>query len=216
MARRTLTAVRVWEGSGILARRIRRRITAWIAAGRRPDLTGWQAALGCIVRAALVLLAGYLLARILRALPALLWLLAPVWLVIAYRAAPPATTEEELPAGAAEPPADPRADLARWLLQTIGGRPGIHLYELYPAMRKLPGLESLDDTALRAALRTLGVTVTRSLRVPPVEGRSGVRREDAEALLSPGGEGPVQTAGDAGQSGDSPVLSASGEWVKSA
>lgn len=215
-------AERLWTGSGILARRIRRRITTWIAAGRRPDLTGWQAILGCIMRAALVLLAGYLLARIVRALPVVLWLLAPAWLIAAYRSVPkPATAFADtaptvLGEAREEPPVDPRLAFGRWLLQTIGSRPGIHLRELYPAMRELPGREGLSDPQLRAALRTLGVTVTRSLRVPPVEGRSGVRREDAQALLSPAGEPAGHGHGDAGQPQDSPALSGAGDRAESA
>lgn len=214
---RRLVASRLWIGCGLLSRRIRRRLAAWIRRGRRTDLTGWTAMLGCIVRAGLLLLAAYIAVRIVRALPAVLWLATPIWCVLAYRAAP---APKDTTAAADEPPATapltPPAAFARWLLKTIGDRPGIHLYELYPAMRQLDGHEGLDDTALRAALRTLGVPVTRSLRVGPVEGRSGVRRADAEALLSPRGEQPGETGGDAGQTPDSPALSGRGEWVESA
>lgn len=220
-ARRVVAAGRIWEGSGVLARRIRRRLARWIAAGRRTDLTGWQAVLGCVVRAALVLLAAGLAVLLVRGVPISLWFATPAWVVAAYRAAPRAQSLAEGSAdGGEEPlaavPPSPGAAFARWLLQIIGGRPGIHLYELYPAMRQLPGHEALDDTALRAALRTLGVTVTRSLRVPPVEGRSGVRREDVQALLPPGGEHHGETGGDAGQPQDSPALSGTGDRAESA
>ncbi|QXE36193.1 hypothetical protein KQY30_20050 [Streptomyces sp. GMY02] len=102
------------------------------------------------------------------------------------------------------PPPDPRAVFARWLIQTIGPRTGIHLYELYPAMRQLPGHKGHDDARLRAALTTLRITITRSLRVGDVEGRSGVRLADLAPLLPRDGEEPLSTDGDAGQTADSP------------
>jgi hypothetical protein len=214
--RRGQVAGRISTGSGLLGRRIRRRLTRWIAKGRRADLTGLPAVLGCIVRAGLLLLAAYLLARFVRALPAVLW---PAWCIAAYRAAPKPAKKAPEPAeedATEEAPPDPRAAFARWLLQTIGQRRGIHLRELYPAMRQLSGHEALDDAALRAALRTLGVPVERSMRVGAVAGRSGVRRADVQALLPPGGEQAGETGGDAGQAADSPVLSTAGEWAESA
>ncbi|MFD9716703.1 hypothetical protein [Streptomyces sp. NPDC059076] len=99
---------------------------------------------------------------------------------------------------------DPRTALVEWLTLAIGDRPGIHLYELYPAMRQLRGHQGLDDAALRAALKTLGIPVTRSLRIGDIEGRSGVRLTDLTTLLPHTGEGPLSKGGDAGQSADSP------------
>jgi hypothetical protein len=92
----------------------------------------------------------------------------------------------------------------------------VHLAELYPAMRQLPGQQDRDDAALRTALRTLGIPVVRSLRIGGVAGRSGVRRADVAALLSPTESTPGDHSGDAGQSQDSPLLSVVGEEVKSA
>lgn len=212
-------AGRLGTGSGLLARRLRRRLARWIAKGRRADLTGLPAVLGCIVRAGFLLLAAYLVARFVRALPAVLWLLVPAWCIAAYQAAPAPAKEPPKPAAEDAPeqaPPDPRIAFARWLLQTIGQRPGIHLRELYPAMRQLPGHEGLDDAALRGALRALGVPVTRSMRIGPVEGRSGVRLVDVLAILSPAESGPGEGGGDAGQAADSPALSVVGEELESA
>jgi hypothetical protein len=207
---------RVSTGSQLLSRRIRRRLAALDPPGppRGPDRLA--AVIGCIVRAGLLLLAAYLLARVVRALPAVLWVAAP-------SGASPPTAPSPKPAKRSSrsrpqpPPEDPRTPaFARWLLQTIGDRPGIHLYELYPAMRQLPGHETLDDATLRAALRTLGVPVVRSLRVPPVEGRSGVRRGDVEALLSPAESTPESRVETQVRP---PILRRSprrGEWVESA
>jgi hypothetical protein len=220
----TAAAARIATGSAALARRIGRGLTAWAAAARRDDLTGWQAALGPILRTGLLLAGAYTLLRIVRALPVLLWILAPAWLIAAYRAAPPPAGDQTPPTPAQAPgedpparrPADPRTHLLRWLLHTINSSPGIHLRELYPAMRQLPGLEGLPDTALRAALTHLGISPVRSLRIGSVAGRSGIRRTDIEALLPP----PENSSGDhhedAGQSADSPPLSTHGEPVKSA
>jgi hypothetical protein len=212
-------ADRLAAGSAVLVRRVPAALAAWVARGRRADLTGWRAALGPLVRAGLLLATGYVLVRIVRAVPAVLWLLAPAWLIAAWRAAPRPVAAPG-PAAADEPPApapaDPRAGFVYWLLQAIGDRPGIHLRELYPAMRTLPGQEHHDDAALRARLRALGVPVERSIRVGGVAGRSGVYRAAAMALLSPMESGTGEQGGDAGQVPDSPLLSTPGEEVKSA
>lgn len=207
---------RLAAGSAQLAHQLRARLADWIARGRREDLSGWKAALGPAARSFAVLVIACGAARVVRAVPVLLWLLVPAWTVAAYRAAPPLAAAGPVGDEHQELPADPRADLARWVLQIIGERPGVHLYELYPAMRRLPGREGLSDPQLRAALRVLGITVTRSLRVPPVEGRSGVRREDVEALLPRAESWRGERHGDAGQRPDSPVLSGVGEGAESA
>lgn len=124
-----------------------------------------------------------------------------------------AEVEEETPAALVNGPFIlPSEVFARWLVETIRQRPGIHLYELYPAMRALPGMQKHDDTALRGALTELHVPVTRSLRVGPVEGRSGVRLADLAPLLPQDGDNPLSADGDAGQSADSPT----GEPLESA
>lgn len=132
------------------------------------------------------------------------------WCVAAWLVAPPVEEEQE-----EDPPPTPVGGLVPWLLHTIGDRPGIHLYELYPAMRTIPGHEGRTDTQLRAALRTLGIPVQRSLRVGRVEGRSGVRRSDLPPLPSPHGDRPGESGGDAGQGQDSPLVSGVGEGMES-
>lgn len=125
-----------------------------------------------------------------------------VWCVAAWTIAPAALLEEtpvEQP-----DPAAPQA-FTRWLTDLIGERPGIHLRDLYPAMRQLPGHEDRDNTQLRAALRTLDIPVRRSLRLGGVAGRSGVALADLEPLPSPPGEPGGEGGGDAGQPTDSPV-----------
>lgn len=113
-------------------------------------------------------------------------------------------------------PLGPGEGLARWLLDTIGERPGIHVRELYPAMRELPGQEARTDADLKALLRAFRVPVHRSLRIGRIAGRSGVRREDVEALLPSRGEWRGDFTVNAGQGADSPPLSAGGEGVETA
>jgi hypothetical protein len=215
-SRRTV-ACRLWSGSGVVARRAAGGAAAWVARGRRADIRGLRAVLGSLVRAGVLLGGAYAAVRTVRAAPAVLWPLSGVWCVLAYRAGaappPPAGPAAGGPQG---PEGEPREAFARWLLTTIGDRRGVHLVELYPAMRALPGQQDRGDAALRAALRALGVPVVRSLRVGGVAGRSGVRRADVAGLLPRRVAGPVDAGGDAGQAQDSPLLSTVGEWVESA
>jgi hypothetical protein len=103
-----------------------------------------------------------------------------------------------------------------WLADLIDGQPGIHLRDLYPAMRALPGHQDRDNGQLRAALRTLGIPVRRSLRLGGVAGRSGVALADLKPLPSPLGESAVDSGGDAGQPADSPTGELLGEGVETA
>lgn len=125
------------------------------------------------------------------------------WCAAAWWAAPPAVEPEP----SDEPVAPNPQGFTRWLLDLIGDRPGIHLRELYPAMRELPGCEGHDNAHLRAALDTLGIPVHRSLRLGHVAGRSGVRRTDLLALPPTEAPEPGEPDGDAGQPADSPPLS---------
>ncbi|GAA3727462.1 hypothetical protein [Streptomyces tremellae] len=143
---------------------------------------------------------GYVLLSAAYRARTIMWAFAIVWLWLAWRAGRGAAKQAPV-----EPAETPRRAIARWVVQLIGDRPGVHLAELYPAMRALPGMEGHDDAALRQALRELNIPVTRSMRVGTVEGRSGIRMADVAPLLSPGGEQPLSKGGDAGQSADSPA-----------
>ncbi|MFE3031556.1 hypothetical protein ACFXKY_07895 [Streptomyces canus] len=134
------------------------------------------------------------------------------WCVAAYLMAPPAVDAPE-----PEPQASNGRDgFLRWLIDLIGERPGIHLRDLYPAMRTLPGHEDRDNGQLRAALRALGIPVRRSLRLGGVAGRSGVALADLQTVPSPPGELTGDSDGDAGQDVDSPAGESHGEQLESA
>jgi hypothetical protein len=134
------------------------------------------------------------------------------WCVVAWWVSPPVAVEE--PDEEAAP--GTRDAFVRWLLDLIGNRSGIHLRELYPAMRRLPGHEDRTDPQLRAALRTLGIPVERSLRIGVVAGRSGVRKTDLLALPPTDVPEPGELDGDAGQAVDSPGGESAGERLESA
>ncbi|WP_329336121.1 hypothetical protein OG252_13185 [Streptomyces sp. NBC_01352] len=133
------------------------------------------------------------------------------WCVAAWWMTPPVfePVDEETWASA------PTDDFAQWLIDLIGNRPGIHLRDLYPAMRELPGHEDRDNGQLRAALNHLGIPVRRSLRIGLVAGRSGVALADLQPLPSPLGESGGDFDGDAGQIADSPVGELAGERLES-
>lgn len=171
-------------------------------------------------RVAVLAACGYLLLTAAFRGPALMWGFVIAWVILAWRSGKGAAPREQAPIGV---PETPQRAIARWIVQLIGDRPGVHLQELYPAMRALPGMQKHDEAALRQALRELGIPVTRSLRIGDIEGRSGVRLADMTALLSPAGEQPLSKGGDAGQTADSPggeqpesAGERSGEEVKAA
>jgi hypothetical protein len=139
-----------------------------------------------------------------------------VWCAAAWWAAPPADVEEPEPEPVEEPDLDARAAFVQWLLDLIGDRPGIHLRDLYPAMRQLPGCESHDNARLRTALTTLGIPVHRSLRIGVLAGRSGVRKTDLLSLPPLDEPESGEPDGDAGQPVDSPAGESPGEQMESA
>ncbi|MFF1284276.1 hypothetical protein ACFVY4_26485, partial [Streptomyces sp. NPDC058299] len=183
-------ATRLATGSRILLHRLAARLTAWAARGRRHDLTGWRAALGCWARIVALIFGLYLLGRLLRAVPALLWLLSTAWTLAAWRAGKPASqaradtgesSAQAPPSGA--PELEPRALLIHWLDRLTRDRAGIHLDELHRTLTRHPDLAHLKRAEMRAYLDRHHITVDRTLRVGAVAGRSGVSRATIEALL---------------------------------
>jgi hypothetical protein len=171
---------RIATGSAALPRRLGVRVAAWVRRGRRDDLTGWRAALGCWVRLAVLTLGLYVLWRLVRAVPNLLWLLSAGWLLAAWRAgksggeAADEDAEEEAPAA-------PDVEAVRTLLfGLMGTGSGVHLRTVLAHLQKHGQWEGRTVTDLRVHLDRLGVPVDRSVKVAGTP-TWGVRRRDLEA-----------------------------------
>lgn len=176
-------AARLATGSHTVARRLAARAAAWCARGRRHDLTGWRATLGILLRAALLGLGLYLLARIVRALPVLMWLLAGGWLVAAWRSGrAPEQAAAEGPAEAAEetPPAPDREAIRTLLLEAMGNADKVHLRTALAYLQARGQWEGRTVTDMRLRLDSLGIPVGRGVKVAGVP-TWGVRRCDLEA-----------------------------------
>ncbi|MBP5883161.1 hypothetical protein QBA57_28650 [Streptomyces scabiei] len=179
MTRLSRAADRLSTGSRLYARRLGIRAAAWCARGRRHDLTGWRAALGIIVRLALLALGAYLLARLVRALPSLMWLLTSWWTVAAWHAGRPAAeAPQEEPE---EAPAAPDVEVVRTLLlDLMGTGSGVHLRTVLAHLQEHGQWEGRKVADLRSHLRRLGVPVDRGVKVAGVP-TWGVRRRDLQA-----------------------------------
>ncbi|MFE9921577.1 hypothetical protein ACFYQA_08340 [Streptomyces sp. NPDC005774] len=188
MSRLARPASRLATGSALLARRLAARAAAWCARGRRDDLTGWRATLGIIVRLALLIFGAYLLARIVRALPALMWLLSTGWTIASWRAGRPAAeeAEEEPEEGPVEPPAQASGEALRSLLLTLMGTgSAVHLSTVLAHLQRQPDTAALtaswEIADLRSRLEDLGIPVHPKVKASGKGPTRGVRREDLAA-----------------------------------
>ena len=228
--------IRLTQGSVWLWQWHTASLRRWCAAGRRSDLTGLGAELGVWARGGTLAVIGYGSWRLVEARPAVLWAVAGVWLLAACHAEHPeiraAKRKARAEAKAAEEAAEPNDDrdaelndgdddedggeddqddeeeptIIDLIRAEIGADSGVHLRDLYPAMRAgVPALSQAPDEALREVLTAHHIRVRRSIRARGVAGRSGVHRSDLPPLLSPKGVSnplstPLSTHGDAGQS----------------
>ncbi len=170
-AARTLIA-----GQRILTRQLTDRATAWIRAGRRNDLDGVAAILGCILRAVILGGGAYGAWWAIRRWPVILWAIVPLWLWAAVRAIP--TPDEEAPVA-------PSTEAQREQLHTlvrdlIGDRPGVHLSALLDHLQQHGQGEGWTVSDLKARLPRLGVPVRRSVKVDKKVAH-GVHRDDLPA-----------------------------------
>nr|WP_051800408.1 hypothetical protein [Streptomyces sp. NRRL S-325] len=193
-AARTATAQRLATGSSALLARIGGRTADWIRAGRRDDLTGVAAVLGCIARALIVAGGAYALWRIVRAAPALLWALVPVWCWAALRAAAREATEatpEEVPE---EQEPDPREAVLRLLYEALGDRPAMYLSDLLQHLQEKGHGEGWKVADLRARLEALGIPVEMRLKTGGRGASRGVVRAQLPPLSQPDPAVPSPTA----------------------
>ncbi|MFJ8883625.1 hypothetical protein ACIRJR_09445 [Streptomyces sp. NPDC102402] len=173
---RTLTA-----GNRLLVQRLAGRATAWVRAGRREDLEGIAAALGPIVRTAVLAAGLYVGWRVIRHWPALLWALVPLWIWAAVRAIP-----DEAP-DAAEVSTEQREQLHALIRDLVGDRPGVHLSTLLDHLQKHGQGEGWTVAILRTRLPLLGVPVRRSVKVAR-RVAYGVHRDDLPQAFPAEGE----------------------------
>ncbi|MCZ1006352.1 hypothetical protein [Streptomyces lydicus] len=209
-------AARLGEGSRMLAPRLVAHLAAWVRRGQRHDLTGLPAYLGNGVRCLVIAGATYGAWRLADRHHAVLWPAAAGWLLAAYNChrskgqwptlpkEASKSTDKTTPDTSPEAPAEhPVVALVRAL---IGDDEGVHLGELYPAMReRLDGLSEAPDEQLRQTLTDHRIEVARTVRSRGVAGRTGVRRSALPPLPSPKtslqkDSSPLSTDGDAGQS----------------
>ncbi|MYR55537.1 hypothetical protein GTY54_04505, partial [Streptomyces sp. SID625] len=157
---------------------------AWCARGRRHDLTGWRAILGITLRLALLAGGAYLLARIVRALPALMWLLTAGWLLVAWRSGrAPEEPATEAPVEAPEEasPDSDREAVRTLLMKAMGDADKVHLRTALAYLQKQGQWEDRTVTDMRLRLARLGIPFDRSVKVRGVP-TWGVRRRDLEDL----------------------------------
>lgn len=189
MSRLARPAERITTGTQTLGRRIAARTTAWCARGRRDDLTGWRAILGVLARLALLALGIYLLARAVRALPNLLWLLSSAWVAGAWRAGRAATPQDDAEPPAGEAPAGPSGDAVRaLLLEVMGDAPAVHLRTVLAHLQERGHGADWTVADLRARVEALGIPVPK-VKVPGSKSPTrGVRRVDLAPTPGPAQE----------------------------
>ncbi|THA78398.1 hypothetical protein E6R60_05805 [Streptomyces sp. A0642] len=165
-AARTSALQRLATGHTALQHRITTALTAWVRRGRRDDLEGLAAALGCWLRLALLTAAGAGVYLAVRSRPRLMWLLAAVWAIAAWRAAAaPRPAEETAPATPEEPhQPDPRDAVLRLLYEALDDRPAMFLSELLQSLQRRGHLEGVTVAGLRARLEALDIPVEMRLK----------------------------------------------------
>ncbi|MFD7016102.1 hypothetical protein [Streptomyces sp. NPDC059928] len=208
MSRLNRAASRLANGATVLARRLVDRASAWVRAGRREDLTGWQASIGCWVRLALLIAGLWILWRIVRAAPALLWGIAPVLGIAAWRAGrpprkPAAPAAAEVPEPVEEQPVSTVSDaeFVELVRRCIGPRSGVHLAVLPELLSQFTG-EAWSAARVRASLAAAGVAVSGSVRMGSRGVSTGVR---LDALPCPAPTPPVAPPRDVVPAGQEPA-----------
>ncbi|MFF6985623.1 hypothetical protein [Streptomyces sp. NPDC010273] len=174
MSRLSGPAARIATGSAVIAARLRVRVAAWVRRGRRDDLTGWRAALGCWLRTGLLVAIVYAGYRLVRAVPALMWLLSASWLLASWRAGKPAQTP-----GTGAPveacAGDPAEAVRRLLWDVMGDADTVHLRTVLRHLQDHGQWEGRTVTDLRRHLAHLGIPHDHRVKVARVP-TWGVRR----------------------------------------
>lgn len=196
-AARSHAADRLCRGSAIVWQQRTDALVAWVRAGRRDDLTGWKAALGPLLRLALLGALAYALWALVRALPWLMWLVSAWWLRAAWKATKTA------PQAAAEEPEKPPAQASsqevldatlEWIRQQIGDRQGVHLRDLLAHAQAHGMFEGLEVSDLRGHLERWGIPVRDRQRVRGLGVTVGISKADLETPSGPSPEAAPEEA----------------------
>ncbi|MEQ4610307.1 hypothetical protein ABMX48_29415 [Streptomyces cavourensis] len=167
-----------WAAQRIHPRRLARghlahwaRLKAWTIADGHParakTVTTRTAGLG---------LAALMAWRTANEEPRLLAIAAGAYAISSWKAGRPVPPTED----------DLKRRVVEGVAHLIGDQPAIFLTDVYTAFQARPAAQHLDDTRLRAVLVHCGITIHRSVRISPTRtGRSGIKRTDIQALLSP-------------------------------
>lgn len=169
MSRRQAAARRLWDGSRALTRRLGDRAAAWVRRG--PTRTHR------VVRALLLVAGLYLVARIVRAAPTLMWALTTVWLWRAWRAVTHTPEPEQAPA-------DPVLTV---LWECLGDRDRVHLSTVLAHLQEHGQGKGWTVTDLRVRLEALGIPVRPKVKVGGVPTR-GILAADLPPLSRPVGQ----------------------------
>jgi hypothetical protein len=178
VSRLACIADRLATGSRLHTRRLVNGAVAWCARGRRDDLKGWKAALGIIARLALLAVGAYVLARLVRALPSLMWLLTGWWTLASWRAGKPADTPQEKAPEGRSVEAD-REAVRTLLLTVMGEADKVHLRAVLAHLHQQGQWEGRTVTDMRHRLAALDIPFDRSVKVAGIP-TWGVRRNDLQ------------------------------------
>lgn len=182
MTRMQDAARALWDGTTWLTRRIATRAAAWVARGQTKPHR--------VVRLLLVLLGLYILARIIRAAPNLLWLITVAWCWAAVRAgrrgpAPPPAPDQPAQSSVAADVEVVRDAYWGFIETASEGRQGVHLRDLLAVLQRgghHPGWEVAD---VRAMCEGLGIPVRQRVRVRGKGVTVGIHRTDFPTPSSP-------------------------------
>ncbi|MFJ4852408.1 hypothetical protein [Streptomyces sp. NPDC088730] len=169
-------------GQRILIRRLAERAAAWVRAGRRDDLDGIAAILGCIFRLILLGAGAYGVWWLIRRWPALLWIAVPLWCWAAIRALGTGGDEQAVD----ESPQPASRDAVVLLLhEVLGDRDAVHLSEVLTHLQSKGQGEGWKVADLRARLEALGIPVAPKVKSGGKGPTRGVRRADLPPLSQP-------------------------------
>ncbi|MFD8685355.1 hypothetical protein [Streptomyces sp. NPDC059651] len=168
---------RLAKGSSALALRLGQGIVGWLKAGEKFS--------DFMVRLVFLAIPVGVLWGLLLASRAVMWGLAVIWFIAAWRAVQPAPGEKE-------PDLHPE-DLADLLWELAGDHKGVHLASVAAQLTKeTPGRNwSVKD--VKALLEAAGIPTRHSVRVPGRGVAVGVHRQDIPGSPSPTGLDPSRS-----------------------